>query len=146
MGHCRFFGTKEVKQLKKYVEEKGLSFTIKVNGWAGDDKKLEELFRATMLILLSHTEDIPNVTLEAMATKTPIVSTLVGGLKEVLKDGENAIIAEPHNSLDLSEKISMCLNNEVLRTKIAGNAYREIEEKYDFPIIKREFGKIVEGV
>lgn len=141
-----FFGTKEIEKLRQYVVEKGLTEKINVNGWANNEHKLDELFKATMLILPSHTEGIPNVILEAMATKTPIVSTLVGGLKEVLKDGEYAIIAEPQNPLDLSEKISMCLNNEVLRNKIADNAYREVEEKYDLPIIKKEFAGIMRNI
>lgn len=141
-----FFGTKEVNQLRKYVEEKGLTGKIRVNGWANDDEKLKALYTSAMLILPSHTEGIPNVILEAMATKTPIVSTLVGGLKEVLENGENAIITEPQNPLDLSEKISTCLKNEMLRKKIAENAYREVEQKYDLPIINKEFSEIMRNI
>ena len=49
-------------------------------------KKLEALCKNTMLILPSHSEGLPNVILEAMATKTPIVAIHVGGLKEIFKN------------------------------------------------------------
>ena len=62
-----------------------------------------------------------------MATKTPIVSTLVGGLKDILRDCENAIIAETKNSLDLSEKIQKCLIDDRLREQIAEKAYEEVK-------------------
>ena len=100
-----FYGTKEMERFRRYVEEKGLCEKVRINGWIDDDKKLEALSRSTMLILPSHTEGTPNVILEAMATKTPVVSTWVGGLREILKGGENAIIAEVGNPLDLSQKL-----------------------------------------
>lgn len=139
-----FYGTKEIDKLTRYVENKRLANVIKVNGWINDDKKIEALYKSTMLILPSHSEGIPNVILEAMATKTPIVSTLAGGLSEVLEDCENAIIAESRNPLDLSEKILRCLDDPVLRKKIAVNAYNEAQIKYNLPIITKELAKILE--
>lgn len=140
-----FYGTKEIDSLTRYVEDKGLANVIKVNGWINDDKKIEALYRSTMLILPSHSEGIPNVILEAMATKTPIVSTLAGGLSEVLEDGENAIITESKNPLDLSEKILRCIDDPTLREKIAINAYNEAKIKYNLHIIKKQLAEILEN-
>ncbi len=139
-----FYGTKEIEMLRGYVEEKGLSETVRINGWLNDDEKLEVLHKSTLLVLPSHTEGIPNVILEAMATKTPIVSTHVGGLTEILTDRENAVIAEVCNPRDLSQKISSYLQDHKLREAIATNAFRDCRTKYDVNVIKEQFARIME--
>ena len=139
-----FFGAKKIEQLRNYVADKELTEQIRINGWINNGEKLKALYECTALILPSHSEGIPNVILEAMATKTPIIATLVGGLREILRDGENAIIAEVNNPQDLSKKILKCLGNRELRDKISANAYREVCMKYDVEVIKQGFGKIVE--
>ena len=141
-----FYGTKEIEQLRKYVSERKLDAFIKVHGWANENQKLEALHHSTALVLPSHTEGIPNVILEAMAAKIPIISTLVGGLAEILRDGENAIIVEPGNPCDLAEKIRFVLNNQSYCNDLVEKAYMEACEKYDLPVIKAQFQKILAAV
>ena len=143
--HLNFYGTKEVAQLTEYVRSKQLTSEITVNGWIGNDGKLKALYESSMLILPSHSEGIPNVILEAMATKTPIVATFVGGMKEILRDGENALTVEVNNPVDLSDKILMLLQDDALRNHLAENAYQEAAEKYDVPVIRNYFRDIIEG-
>jgi glycosyltransferase involved in cell wall biosynthesis len=131
-------------RLKNYIALKGLNFNkVRVNEWIKNEKKIEVLNKSTMLILPSHTEGIPNVILEAMATKTPIVSTAVGGLEDMLVDGENSIVVEPKNPKNLSQKIQKCLEDPDLRKKISENGYKLIEKKHDIEILKKEFSRIV---
>lgn len=141
-----FYGTKEVEKLRNYVSDLGLSKNIRINGWIGEEEKLKALYSCNVLVLPSHTEGIPNVILEAMATRTPIVSTFVGGLREVLRDGENAVIAEPANAIDLSRKILRVLQDKKLAFQIADNAYIQACEKYDLPIIKECFRTVLNSI
>jgi glycosyltransferase involved in cell wall biosynthesis len=140
---AEFFGTKNIEELSDYVAAKKLTEQIRIKGWINNGNKLKALYECTALILPSHSEGIPNVILEAMATKTPIIATSVGGLRELLKDSENAIIAEVNNPRDLSKKILRCLENKELRHRISENAYRNVCMKHDVRIIKQEFRKIV---
>jgi len=141
-----FFGTKEIEELRSYVAARGLSASVRINGWIGEEDKVRALYGSTMLVLPSHTEGVPNVILEAMATRTPIVSTLVGGLKDVLRDGENAVIAEPENAADLSQRIRMVLQDDELAGRIAETAYRQASERYDLPVIKIRFKTILDSI
>jgi glycosyltransferase involved in cell wall biosynthesis len=141
--HLDFYGTKETEELRAYVVRKNLTKEITVHGWIGDREKLEVLYHSTILILPTHSEGIPNVILEAMATKTPIVSTAVGGLKEVLADRFNAVVTAPKNPADLSAKIEVCLEDKKLRTRIADNAFMEVKAKYEANVVKKEFENII---
>ena len=141
-----FYGTKQIDRLKAYVKCKELQSRVRVNGWINLEKKIEALRTSTMLVLPSHSEGIPNVVLEAMATETPILATSVGGVKEILRDGENALIVEINNPIDLSEKIRQMLQDKGLRIRLSENAYRDAVEKYDVEIIKKEFRQIIASV
>jgi glycosyltransferase involved in cell wall biosynthesis len=144
--HLDFYGTKEIDRLREYVSKKGLVNSVIVHGWIEHAEKVRVLHESTILVLPSHTEGVPNVILEAMATRTPIVSTHVGGLREVLCDGENALIAKVMDSVDLSEKIAMLLEDPVLRERLADNAFQEVKDKYNVLIIKQEFASMLQDI
>jgi glycosyltransferase involved in cell wall biosynthesis len=134
-----FYGNKEVENLRAYVEKKHLATTVHVNGWIDGEEKIDAFYASTMLVLPSHTEGMPNVILEAMATRTPIVSTASGGLKEMLTDGENAVIVAVNDPDDLAAKIERCVADPHQRETIAKNAYREALEHYDVGVIRDQF-------
>lgn len=138
-----FCGTKEINKLREYVSQKGLNNQIEINGWVDGGKKIELLYSCTALILPSHSEGMPNVILEAMATKTPIIATHVGGLKSILRNNENAIIVKEKNVRDICEKIEYCINQKKLRKRIAKNAYYDAVNKYDVSVINKKFKKIL---
>lgn len=135
-------GNRDVKKLKQYVVKKKLTRNIQVNGWVGNDEKKLKLNCCTALVLPSHSEGIPNVILEAMATKTPIISTHVGGLKNILVDRKNAVIVKSNNPDDLSEKIELVIKDQKLRKKIAENGYNDVINNFNIQIIKEELQKI----
>jgi glycosyltransferase involved in cell wall biosynthesis len=141
-----FYGTKQIDRLSSYVKRKQLQEKIHVNGWIDLPQKIEALYSATILVLPSHSEGIPNVILEAMATHTPIIATSVGGLSEILVDGLNAIISEPKDPVNLSQKIRLLIENKELREKIAEAAYNDAVNKYDISIIKRRFAEIISDI
>jgi len=143
--HLDFYGTKAAARLKDYVAENNMADLIRVQGWVTGRAKVELLYRCAILILPSYSEGVPNVILEAMATRTPIVSTKVGGLKEILKEGENAFVTEPGNSIRLSEDILNCLSNQELRNKFTDNAYRYVKGTHDIAVVKRQFSKIIQS-
>jgi len=141
-----FYGTKDREQLERYVAERNMSSRITVNGWISGEAKLRILSGCTMLALPSRSEGIPNVILEAMAAKTPIVATQAGGLAEVLRHNENAIITKIKDPEDLGEKILSCLQDEGLRRKIAENAYEEALTKYDITVVGNAMSGILDEI
>jgi len=144
--HLNFFGTKKVDELRDYIRTKGLDDLISVNDWIDDEEKLRALYSSSMLILPSHSEGMPNVILEAMATRTPIIATSVGGMRELLRNEQNALIAGANNPFDLAEKIERMLEDKYLRNYLVQNAYREIEQTYDVSVIKTQFHDLITGV
>jgi glycosyltransferase involved in cell wall biosynthesis len=61
-----------------------------------------------------------------MASRRPIVASDLPSLREVLRDGENAILVEPDNPKALAEGIKKVLDDPDLARRISKQAYDEI--------------------
>lgn len=63
---------------------------------------------------------------EYMASKTPIVATALPSTREILREGENAILVEPGDPKALAEGIQRVLDNSDLAKRISEQAYSEV--------------------
>ncbi|NSW78202.1 MAG: glycosyltransferase [Chthonomonadetes bacterium] len=79
-----------------------------------------------LLVLPSLSEGMPNVVLEAFAYKTPVVATAVGGVPELVKDGETGWLVPPRNPHALAQAIRDALSNPEEARRRAENAYRHL--------------------
>lgn len=71
---------------------------------------------------------------EYMASKKPIISTALPSITEVLKDGENAILIEPGNAVELATAIQKIKENPEIGIKLVENAYRDVSTNYTWKI------------
>lgn len=83
-----------------------------------------------LMVLPSLTEGIPNVILEAFAYKTPVVATAVGGVPELVKDGETGWLVPPRDPCALAQAIREALENPEEARRRAENAYRHLLENF----------------
>lgn len=113
-GNVQFLigGNGDVKRLKSEIENKGLDKIVEYLGWVDEEMKVELLNSANALILPSYNEGLPISILEAMSYKLAIVSTKVGGIPAIIKDGFNGFLFQPGNELELSIIFENILNNK----------------------------------
>ena len=64
-----------------------------------------------------------------MSTEKPIVATEVGGTMEILRDGYNALLAEP-NPESVAARMRELIENPEIRRRIAKNALKTAREKH----------------
>jgi glycogen(starch) synthase len=81
---------------------------------------------ADLMVLPSHSEGSPNVLLEAMAAGLPIVATRVGGVPEIVRHGQSAILVEPRKPRALANGISLLLADHSLARQLGANALRAV--------------------
>jgi glycosyltransferase involved in cell wall biosynthesis len=77
---------------------------------------------ADVFVLPSHSEGSPNVLLEAMAARLPIVATAVGGSVELVSDGETALLVNARDPEALCMAIERLLCDRALADRLAANA------------------------
>jgi glycosyltransferase involved in cell wall biosynthesis len=84
---------------------------------------------ADMTLLPSRWEGLPLVALEALAAGTPIVATAVRGIRELLTDGENALLVPPGDPEALAPAVRRLLVDRSLAEALARNG-RLLSEQY----------------
>jgi glycosyltransferase involved in cell wall biosynthesis len=100
-------------------------------GYQPKEKTIPLIRGSTLLIQPSFAEGISATLLEAMACKTPVIATNVGGNKELLIHNKTGILIESGNSNELLKEIMNMLNDKDKREGIAKSAYDEVQ-KYDW--------------
>lgn len=90
-------------------------------------------------------EGLGLVLLEAMASGVPVVASRSGGIIDVVKDGENGLLAEEKNSEELAYRINQLLTDEVLYSQIRRNAFLTAKQ-YDYRLIAKRYSKIIDKV
>ncbi len=74
----------------------------------------------------SKSEGTPVSILEAMAMELPVVATDVGGISELVVDGETGIIVEPMNSPSIASAIAFLLQNPAERTRMGRSGRQRV--------------------
>jgi L-malate glycosyltransferase len=99
---------------------RGLDSIVRVLGHRSDASRLVGEF--DLLLFTSRSEGIPYALLEAMAAGVPTVAPRVGGLPEVLVDGESALFSEERSAASLAGKIDQVLSRGDLRERLSKGA------------------------
>jgi len=114
-------------------------------GYQPKEKTIPLIRGSTALIQPSFAEGISATLLEAMACKTPIIATNIGGNKELLGNNNAGILIEPGDSKILLKKIVELVNDKNLQEKISTSAYTEVQ-KYDWSNVGQCYVDLYEKV
>lgn len=83
-------------------------------------------------VITSLTEGLPNMLLEAMAMGLATVSTNVGGIPEVVTDGEDGYLCDPGDTDGIAERVTRLLTDRLLADGFGVAARHTIESRFSF--------------
>jgi glycosyltransferase involved in cell wall biosynthesis len=108
--------------LERRARDLGLDGRTRFLGSLERDAVLR-LFRAADASLLSSSwENFPHTVVESLAVGTPVIATSVGGVPEVVHDGENGLLAPAGDADALAAAIRRFFADPELRARLAGEA------------------------
>jgi glycosyltransferase involved in cell wall biosynthesis len=117
-------------ELEALIEQLALADRVTLLGFVEDAR---ELYAASDLFVLSSVrEGLPNALLEAMAMRLPVVAANVGGVPDVVSDGENGLLYEAGNVLALTAQVRRLLDDAALRARLSQAARRTVGERFQF--------------
>ena len=105
--------------LARQARATGVGESVHFLGYLDRDGPLQAAYRAAdAFVFASRTETQGLVLIEALALGTPVVSTAVMGIRDILADGEGCLIAEETPD-DFAAKVNRVLSDPALRERLA---------------------------
>ena len=117
------------EELSEQTKTLGLEKHVLFLGMRNDVPEI--ISRSDLFVLPSINEGFGVVLLEAMAMKCPIVATNVGGVPEVVLDGETGLLVPPKDPVQLARGIIRLLKDSSLALQMAENGYQRLKTCFD---------------
>jgi len=107
--------------------ERAAGERVEFRGALSRDEALSTVAGAEAGLLSSDWENLPHSAVEALSVGVPVVSTAVGGVPEVVHDGENGLLVPPGRPEELAAALRRILEEPGLRERLAANAKPSVE-------------------
>jgi len=129
VGGSAEVGEEEADKIREAVAAAGYSDSLL--GSLPQTEVRDQLGRADVFVLPSHWEGQPIAILEAMASGLPILSTTVGAIPDVVRNGVDGLLVDPHDPAALADGIRRLALDADLRRTLGASARERAEESFD---------------
>lgn len=85
-----------------------------------------------LVSLTSHNEGTPVSLIEAQAACIPVISTDVGGVRDIVKDGDTGFVVPVNNAELFAEKVLELVENEKKRQKMSQNGWTFVKDTFHY--------------
>ncbi len=118
------------KKLDGFIQIHGVENQVIVQTF-----KLDEMPRvyagSDVFVLASENETFGQVFIEAMACGLSVIGTKVGGIPEIITDGQNGFLTNPNDASMLAHKILILLNDQEIRRSFIANGLQTVTKRFD---------------
>ncbi len=142
----RIGGNGEIDRLREEITDLDLSDNVNFLGWISKDQKDFLLKETDIFLLPSYGEGMPMSIIEAMSYSIPVISTSVGGVPELVSDGETGFLINPGDLGALYEKIKFLIQNKKYRKKFGKQGKQIIQNKHNTDAIIKKMLDIYDSL
>lgn len=122
--------------LRALAVKLGVDASVRFLGWRAD---LERIYRASDAVALtSRNEGSPVALIEAMAAGRPVVSTRVGGVPDVVTDGETGLLVPMDDAAGVAAALTRVAADRALAARLGAAAQKDVLARYDASRLVRD--------
>lgn len=126
-------------EVDTYIRNHNLKNSVEITGWISSAQVKQLLIDADAMILPSFAEGLPVAIMEAMAIGTPVLTTYIAGIPELISNEENGILF-PAGSIDAAAKaildflnmsdsaLDLMIQNAYQNVSLRHNVHKETEK------------------
>jgi Glycosyltransferase len=115
-------------ETRRLAEALGLNGAVHFPGFLDMAAKVREGNAADIYINTNHVDNMPVTVVEACAMGLPVVTTAVGGIPDLLTDGETGLLVPDNDDQAMTAAIHRLLNEPALATRLSTNG-RQLAER-----------------
>jgi len=137
-------GPKE-QQITTHINELNLEKHVEIIDNISDDDLLKLYNSSDLFVLPSiidsqgNTEGLGVVLIEAMACGLPVIGSNIGGIPDIVHDGETGLLVPQKDISELSKSIIKLIENPDLMEKIANKGYKMVKANFSWEKIAKDY-------
>lgn len=131
-------------QISDMIIRLGLTDCCQITGWVDNPYSYMKIFDVG--VLLSRWEGFGLAVPEMMYCGVPVVSSSVGGLREIITDGRNGLLVPPDDPEKAADAVIRILDDQALMDHLRTNGRRTVLRRYDGRRMAEEMEKIYREV
>lgn len=120
----------ELETLVRMAHELGVSDHVYFHGALSGAEVFRQMASCAMTIVPSREESFGLVIVESFAVSTPVIASRVGGIPEIVRDGEDGILVPPEDPEALANAMILLLDNAELRRRMGDEGKRRFESNF----------------
>ena len=151
--HLKIVGSGPLEnKIKKLIKDLKLENNVQILSNLSDQKLLETYNSSNLFVLPSitdsqgNTEGLGVVLLEAMACKLPVIASNIGGIPDIVNDGETGLLVPEKDTIGMSQSIIKLIENEDLRENLTFKGYNMVKEYFSWEKIAKDYVNIYKKV
>jgi colanic acid/amylovoran biosynthesis glycosyltransferase len=117
-------------KLRRELAELGLTESVVLLGGVPEERHREALEQAHVFVLPSLDEGISVAAMEAMAMQTPVVVTDVGGMRELVDPGRDALMVPAKDPAALAQAIARILKDPALAARLSESSRQKVAQRF----------------
>ncbi|MCC6019040.1 MAG: glycosyltransferase [Candidatus Verstraetearchaeota archaeon] len=133
-------------QVEQYINKNNLSAIVQLKNFVDSHEVPKMLNKIKLLVIPSYSEGLPNMLLEAMACGTPVLATPVGGIPDVVKEGETGFLLKSNNPEHIAERVIELLNKPELLEKVSISSHNYIKKSFSYEKTLENWQKILSKI
>ncbi|GAA3978230.1 glycosyltransferase [Allohahella marinimesophila] len=131
---------KEEQSLQSKIDSLGLTGQCSLLGFRDDAREL--LWACDIFAMPSLSEGLPLSILESLAAQRPVVASAVGGIPQVLSDGETGLLVPAGDPRALAGALEKLIVDASLRQALAKHGLALLAERYDATVMARRYAEL----
>lgn len=135
----------ELERLRVLARTLSIADAVEFTGRLEPQRMASLYDRCDLMLNPSLADNMPNSVLEALACGLPVVSTHVGGVPHIVRDGVHALLVPPGDAGAMAGAALRLLRDRTLAARIAQAGRREVEQ-YAWPCVRERLGALYRGV
>jgi len=128
--------------IERRIEQLNLKNSVFIMDPVDNDKVPYYLSQISIFVLPSRHEGLPNILLQAMASKLPIIATDVGGVSEVIENNYNGILIPSEDVNFIVKSMNYIYSNENIHRNLSQHAFNSAN-KYRLEAISNKYFSLI---
>ena len=132
------------KELVSYIEQNGLKEFVSLPGGVYGREKYELFSSSHIFVFPTHNETFGIVILEAMRACLPVIASAEGAIPETVQDGITGYIINPHDPIEIADRIQTLIDDDKLRHRMGSRGYERFKTKYTIEAYARNWEGVLD--